>query len=79
MITVYSNTTLPQCLSLSFDRKNNFKPEVHTNLHENYIFSEPDCHADYKNILCFRIGPKLRNFAKICKFCKFRSAALNTE
>ena len=54
-----------------------FKPEVDTQTHKN-IFLESDDHADYKNIFCFEIEAKLRTFAKICTFCKFWSAILNT-
>ena len=32
------------------------------------MFSESDDYADYKNMFCFEIEAKLRNFAKICKF-----------
>ena len=35
---------------------------------QKHIFLESDDHADYKNIFCFEIEAKLRNFAKICKF-----------
>ena len=43
-----------------------------------HIFLKSKDRVDYKNINCFRIRAKLRNLAKICKFCKFRSAILNT-
>ena len=37
-----------------------------------------DGQGDYKNIFCFENAAKLKNFAKICKICKFRSTILNT-
>ena len=47
-------------------RRRFLKPDVNSQTNKNYRFLESDSHADYKNIFCFRIGEKLRNFAKIC-------------
>ena len=35
------------------------------------IFLESDDHADYKNIFCFEIRAKLRNFDKFANFENF--------
>ena len=53
-----------------------FKPEVDTKTQKMY-FLELDGHADYKNMFCFGIGAKLRNFAKIYKFHKIRSTIVS--
>ena len=38
---------------------------------------DSDGPADYKNMFCFQMGAKLRNFAKICKINKFSFTILN--
>ena len=55
-----------------------FKPELDTETNKNIYFWHQTIMLITKNILCLENGAELRDFAKICKFCKFRSAILNT-
>ena len=68
-----------EILTFSFQSKVDFLAGSGHLKTQKYVCLELDDHADYKNTFCFQMETKLRNLAKICKFCKFRSTILNTS